>query len=203
MISNGNGIYLTQAIRMASWKPSSSPSDKVSMLHARIRPLQRNNGEHFSRRQRTSSTDALCIQVLTTSGKLHLSHRMILLLVSIFRHLNQNLRKGSTPDRLRSTQDRVNEFWKCWMRYFAPNLLPRNKWFRTRENIQVDDLVLEVDPNHKRSKWKLARVIATYPGNDGLVRKARIKTQDSEYDRPIHKLCLIATKNELNADRSS
>ena len=45
----------------------------------------------------------------------------------------------------------------------------------------------------------LARVIATYPGNDGLVRKARIKTQDSEYDRPIHKLCL----DELNADRSS
>lgn len=51
---------------------------------------------------------------------------------------------------LRSTQDRVNEFWKCSMRYFAPNLLPRNKWFRTRENVQVDDLVLEVDPNHKR-----------------------------------------------------
>ena len=50
---------------------------------------------------------------------------------------------------------------------------------------------------------KLARVIATYPGNDGLVRKARIKTQDSEYDRPIHKLCLIATKDELNEDRSN
>ena len=101
---------------------------------------------------------------------------------------------------LRSTQDRINEFWKCWMRYFAPNLLPRNKWFRTRENVQVDDLVLELDPNQKRSRWKLARVIATYPGNDGLVRKARIKTQDSEYDRPIHKLCLIATKEELNTD---
>ena len=93
VISNGNGIYFTQAIRMASWKPSSSPSDKVSMLHARIRPLRRNNGEHFSRRQRTSSTDALCFQVLTTSGKLHLSHRMIFLLVSIFHHLNQNLRR--------------------------------------------------------------------------------------------------------------
>ena len=43
------------------------------------------------------------------------------------------------------------------MRYFAPNLLPGNKWFRTRENVQVDDLVLELDHNHKRSKWKLAR----------------------------------------------
>ena len=82
------------------------------------------------------------------------------------------------------------------MRYFAPNLLPWNKRFRTRENVQVDDLVLEVDPNHKRSKWKLARVIVTYSGNDGLVIKARIKTQDGEYDRPIHKLCPIATKDE-------
>ena len=124
-------------------------------------------------------------------GPLHIKlNRKTLKEAQIVRHL------------LTSTQDRVNEFWKCWMTYFAPNLLPRNKWFRTRENVQVDDLVLEVDPNHKRSKWKLARVIATYPGNDGLVRKARIKTQDSEYDRPIHKLCLIATKDELNADRS-
>ena len=85
------------------------------------------------------------------------------------------------------------------MRHFAPNLLPRNKWFRTRENVEVDDLVLELDPNQKRSRWNLARVVATYPGNDGLVRKARIKTQCGEYDRPIHKLCLIATKEELNA----
>ena len=88
------------------------------------------------------------------------------------------------------------------MRYFAPNLLPRNEWFPTRENFHVDDLVLELDRNHKRSQWKLAPVIATYPGNDGLVRKVRIKTQYSEYDRPIHKLCLLATKEELNAEFS-
>ena len=99
---------------------------------------------------------------------------------------------------LRSTHDRVNEFWKCWMRYFAPNQLPLNKWLRTKENVEVDDLVLELDPNQKRSRWKLARVVTTYRGNDGLVRKARIKTQGGEYDRPIHKLCLIATKEELN-----
>ena len=66
----------------------------------------------------------------------------------------------------------------------------------------VDDLVLELDQNHKRSQWKLARIIVTYPGKDGLVRKARIKTQDGEYDRPIHKLCLPATKEELNAEFS-
>ena len=69
-----------------------------------------------------------------------------------------------------------------------------------RENVEVDDLVLELDPNQKGSRWKLARAVPTYPGNDGLVRKSRIKTQSSEYDRPIHKLCLIATKEEMNTD---
>ena len=104
---------------------------------------------------------------------------------------------------LRSTQNRVADFWRSWMKYFAPNLLPRNKWFRVRDNIQIGDLVLELDPKHKRCEWKMARIVGTYPGNDGLVRKVRIKTRDGEYDRPIHKLCLIATKDELNADRSS
>ena len=42
-------------------------------------------------------------------------------------------------------------------------------------------------------------VMETYPGEDGLVRKAKIKTATSVYDRPIHKLCLIATKEELNS----
>ena len=59
--------------------------------------------------------------------------------------------------------------------------------------------ILELGPKHKRCQWKMARIVGTYPGNDGLVRKVRIKTRDGEYDRIIHKLCLIATKEELNA----
>ena len=79
------------------------------------------------------------------------------------------------------------------MKYFAPTLLSRNKWYRVRENVQIGDLVLQVDPNHRRAQWKMAVIIDTYPGEDGLVRKVRIRTQTGEYDRPIHKLCLIAT----------
>ena len=85
---------------------------------------------------------------------------------------------------LRSTQNRVGEFWTYWMKYFAPNLLPRNKWFRVKENVEVGDLVLELDPNRKRSQWKMALITETYPGNDGLVRKVRMKAHNAEYDRP-------------------
>ena len=76
---------------------------------------------------------------------------------------------------MRSTEKRVQEFWKCWMKYFAPNLLPRNKWFRKRENLRKGDLVLEFEPT-PRTTWKMRLVLETYPGEDGLVRKAKIKT---------------------------
>ena len=75
--TNGYGIYLMRAIKMVSWKLSSSLSGKVSMLPARVKPLPKSNGEHFCRRPLTSLTDVLCIQVLTTSGKVLLSHQTI------------------------------------------------------------------------------------------------------------------------------
>ena len=100
---------------------------------------------------------------------------------------------------LRATQNRVGDFWICWLKCFAPNLLPRNRRFKTRENVEVGDLVLKLDPNLRRNQWKMDIITETYPGNDGLVRKVRMKTKTGEYDGPIHKLCLIATKQELDA----
>ena len=96
----------------------------------------------------------------------------------------------------KSTQQRVTEFCRAWQKYFAPTLLPRNKWYRARDNLQVGDIVLELDGSPRR-KWKMAIVKEVFPGTDGLVRKAKIKTVTGEYHRPIHKLCLIATNQEL------
>ena len=90
---------------------------------------------------------------------------------------------------LRSTQNRVADFWRSWMKYFAPNLLPRNKWFRVRDNIQIGDLVLELDPKHKRCEWKMARIVGTYPGNVGLVRKVRSR-QETESTTDLFTNCV-------------
>ena len=72
------------------------------------------------------------------------------------------------------------------MKYFAPNLLPWNKWYRSSENVKDGDLVLEIDPDHKRCEWKMAIIIDTFPGEDGFVRKVRIKNANGEYNRSIH-----------------
>ena len=83
------------------------------------------------------------------------------------------------------------------MEYFAPSLLPRNKWFRNRENVKIGDLGLELNPHRNRLQWEMALIVDTYPGEDGLVRKLRIRTQNAEYDRLMHKLRVIGTKQKL------
>ena len=117
-----------------------------------------------------------------------------LLMGNHFPHLVPEEQSRVNPrDLVGSIEKRVQE---CWLKYFAPDLLPRNKWYRKRENLREGDLVLEMEPTPRRT-WKMAVVLETFPGDDGLVRKAKIKTENAVYDRPIHKLCLIATKEEL------
>ena len=42
----------------------------------------------------------------------------------------------------------------------------------------------------------MAIVVNVYPGKDNLVRKVQIKTSKGHFDRPKHKLCLIATQRK-------
>ena len=54
-----------------------------------------------------------------------------------------------------------------------------------------------INSYRKRLQWEMALMVDTYPGEEGIDRKVRIRNQNGEYDRPIHKLCVIATKQEL------
>ena len=107
-------------------------------------------------------------------------------------------------DVVKALHQRVQLFWETWMRYMPPHLIARSKWFHSRQNLQVGDLVLLLEPGMKgaaapRALWERAVVTAVQPGDDGLVRKATVRTANARlYDRPIHKMCLIATDDELS-----
>ena len=62
---------------------------------------------------------------------------------------------------------------------------------RERQKIKIGDVVLVVDNNSPRGRWLLGRIIKTFPGGDGKVRVAEIKTKNSTLTRPISKLCLL------------
>ncbi|GFT94629.1 DUF1759 domain-containing protein [Trichonephila clavipes] len=69
----------------------------------------------------------------------------------------------------------------------SPSLQPRKKWQDAQPNLKEDDIVL-IKEEGPPGTWPMARVLQVHPGNDGLVRVATVKTQDSVFKRPVHKL---------------
>ena len=51
--------------------------------------------------------------------------------------------------------------------------------------------MLLVDENSARCNWPRGKVIETFPSDDDLVRKVKVRTKDSVFERPIHKLVLL------------
>ena len=111
--------------------------------------------------------------------------------------------------RWRRVQFLANEFWKRWRKDYLQSLQSRQKWIATRRNLQVDDIVIVKDDNSPRNCWKIVRVEETYPDDDGLVRKVRLKIADRNLDdngrprgpatslyRPVQKLVLLLSHEE-------
>ncbi|GFV70434.1 integrase catalytic domain-containing protein [Trichonephila clavipes] len=76
---------------------------------------------------------------------------------------------------------------KKWSSEFISSLQPRKKWQDAQPNLKEDDIVL-IKEEGPPGTWPMARVLQVHPGNDGLVRVATVKTQDSVFKRPVHKL---------------
>ncbi|GFW61081.1 integrase catalytic domain-containing protein [Trichonephila clavipes] len=90
-------------------------------------------------------------------------------------------------DRWELLQNIKRGFWKKWSSEFISSLQPRKKWHDAQPNLKEDDIVL-IKEEGPPGTWPMARVLQVHPGNDGLVRVATVKTQDSVFKRPVHKL---------------
>lgn len=58
-------------------------------------------------------------------------------------------------------------------------LATRSKWHKALTNLKPNALVLLVDDNIPGGRWNLGRILDTYPGPDGLVRVAKVKTKEA------------------------
>jgi len=90
----------------------------------------------------------------------------------------------------------TDQFWKKFISEYVPIIQTRQKWNKTQRNIMVGDLVILVNSDLPRGKWEVARITEVFPGRDGLVRSARVKTATSSYLRPITKMCLLESAQE-------
>ncbi|GFT52182.1 integrase catalytic domain-containing protein [Trichonephila clavipes] len=134
---------------------------------------------HFGGLSPTLMTDIECISTLTPS---HFLTGDVLLSVPEELPSTSNHR-----DRWELLQNIKRGFWKKWSSEFISSLQPRKKWQDAQPNLKEDDIVL-IKEEGPPGTWPMARVLQVHPGNDGLVRVATVKTQDSVFKRPVHKL---------------
>lgn len=58
------------------------------------------------------------------------------------------------------SQIEANIFWKRWLRDYLPEITRRTKWFSKVKPIEVDNIVIVVDPELPRNCWPKGRVIS-------------------------------------------
>ena len=90
--------------------------------------------------------------------------------------------------RFEFRQKIVDSLWKRWAREVLSQLVPRRKWNVQKRNVAINDFVIVSDANVVRGKWNAGKVLQVFPGKDGLVRNAQVKTASGTYMRPITKI---------------
>jgi len=71
---------------------------------------------------------------------------------------------------------------------YLSHLLQRPSKVQKGQNIKVGDIVLIENESKRRTFWPMARIIQIYPGKDGEIRVARVKTASGEVVRPIQRV---------------
>ncbi|CAH8613476.1 unnamed protein product [Schistosoma rodhaini] len=82
-------------------------------------------------------------------------------------------------------------FWRRWIKEYLPLLQTRAKWTQGRRDLRVGDLVLIIGDTYTRNNWLKGLVVSINPGEDGLVRQAKIRTSRGIIIRDIRKICLL------------
>lgn len=79
-------------------------------------------------------------------------------------------------------------FWDRWSNEYLHQLQQRCKWQTKKVNVQPGSLVLVHQDDIPSYKWKLGRVLKTFPGPDGNIRVVELKTPNGIIQRAVHKI---------------
>ena len=80
----------------------------------------------------------------------------------------------------------LDQFWSSWSSDYIRNLPPAAGVHG--ESLKVGSVVLVQDEACNRLQWPLGVVVTVFPGKDGFIRSAEIRTAKGLLKRPVQKL---------------
>lgn len=91
----------------------------------------------------------------------------------------------------------VQHFWQRFRSDILSTMQIRTKWQDKQPNLKENDLVIIKDDRFPVNQWPLGRVVELHPGKDNLIRVASVQTARGMLKRPITKLCVVPTPNDI------
>ncbi|KAK2578264.1 hypothetical protein KPH14_000887 [Odynerus spinipes] len=86
------------------------------------------------------------------------------------------------------------DFWKRWSREYLHTLQQRTKWLEPSSPVSPGLLVLIKEDHLPPQRWLIGRIIALFPGPDGVARVADVRTSSGTLRRPLCKLCPLPSQ---------
>ncbi|XP_058456954.1 uncharacterized protein LOC131434306 [Malaya genurostris] len=101
----------------------------------------------------------------------------------------------SAAEALRDTYKRAqflsDRIWERWIIEYLPTINKRSKWLDEKQQLSVGDLVFLVNGNNRKC-WKRGKIVEVYPGLDGIIRQASVRTADRKvYRREVVKIAVL------------
>ncbi|XP_047028042.1 uncharacterized protein LOC124636151 [Helicoverpa zea] len=111
------------------------------------------------------------------------------------------------PNKLKRFQrlEQIRQhFWRRWQNEYINELQRRQKWLKDTPQLKVDDLVLIKEENLPPLCWRLGRVTKLFPGPDGVIRVADVRTSTNCLRRALVRLCpLPGPEEEISIEREA
>ncbi|GFY68278.1 uncharacterized protein TNIN_217601 [Trichonephila inaurata madagascariensis] len=101
---------------------------------------------------------------------------------------SQPSRSVALSERWNLIQRLRQYFWDRWSTEYLHRLQPRSKWWRTKPNLQLGDMVIVEKEQTAPLNWTLGRINKLFFGPDQKVRVVSVNTKYGQLTRNVNKI---------------
>ena len=103
----------------------------------------------------------------------------------------------SLSERFRYQQRLQSHFWFRWLREYLPGLTVHQQWTKEEVPLKQSGVVLISEDDIPRGKWKLGKIVDTFPGKDGRICRVRAQTKKGMINGSVQKLRLLNSRLKM------